>query len=103
MLTYGELRLVKASQDSLLREYRVKTQEYDRKIRELEICYTRTEVLPDDIARLFKKVGELDKTCSGLAVTTAAEQGIQKGTHHWIDYLIMAAISGGVALLVSLR
>lgn len=96
IMVYGELGHVRESLNNLLREKTVS----DRKIQELQICIVRTEGYPDALEALGKRISLLDARVTTLAESVAGEKGTQKASHHWIEYLIQAAITGIVALLV---
>lgn len=96
ILVYGELGHIRESLSNLLRDKSAS----DRKIQDLEICLVRTEGYADSLDALGKRVSAVEKQVSDLAVSIAGEKGTQKASHKWIDYIIQAAITGIVAILV---
>jgi len=96
IMVYGELGHVRESLNNLLRDKTVS----DRKLQDLEICIVRTEGYPDALDSLGKRISALDARVTTLAESLAGEKGTQKASHRWIDWIIQAAITGVVALLV---
>lgn len=96
LIVYQEMGHIRESLGNLLRD----KVDSDNKLHDLEICLVRTEGYADALDAMSKRISAVEKRVTQIAESLAGEKGTQKASHRWIEYLIQAAISGIIALLV---